>query len=296
MAHPSIGSPVLWVGFTGLILVLLGLDLFVFHRKPHQVKVREALGWTAVWITLAMAFGGFVWARFGPQPALEYLTGFVIEKALSVDNLFVFLVVFSHFAVPPKQQHRVLFWGVLGALVMRAAFVAGGAALMHRFHWVPYVFGAFLVITAVRLLMQREEEPDPEKNLVLRMVRKVAPQLPKLAVVLIVIEATDIVFAVDSIPAIFAITTDPFIVYTSNIFAILGLRSLYFALSGMMGRFHYIKVGLALVLGFVGVKMLISGVLHVPVGISLAVIALMIGGSIAASLLFPPKQGTPMPH
>ncbi len=294
MVH-SVGSPLLWGGFTVLILVLLALDLFVFHRKPHQVKVREALGFSALWISLAFAFAGFVWWRFGPQPALEYVTGYLIEKALSVDNLFVFMVVFSHFAVPPKQQHRVLFWGILGALVMRGVFVAGGAALMARFSWVPYVFGAFLVITGIRLLIQREEEPDPEKNLALRLVRKVAPNLPKLAVVLVVIEATDIVFAVDSIPAIFAVTKDPFIVYTSNIFAILGLRSLYFALAGMMGRFHYIKAGLALVLGFVGVKMLISGILHVPVALSLAVIALLIGGSIAASLLFPPKKARPLP-
>jgi tellurite resistance protein TerC len=294
MVH-SVGSPLLWGGFTVLILVLLALDLFVFHRKPHQVKVREALGFSALWISLAFAFAGFVWWKFGPQLALEYVTGYLIEKALSIDNLFVFMVVFAHFAVPPKQQHRVLFWGILGALVMRALFVGAGAALLTRFHWVAYVFGAFLVITGIRLLIQREEEPDPEKNLALRLVRKVAPNLPKLAVVLVVIEATDIVFAVDSIPAIFAVTKDPFIVYTSNIFAILGLRSLYFALAGMMGRFHYIKAGLALVLGFVGVKMLISGVVHVPVGLSLAVIALLIGGSIGASLLFPPKRPPPLP-
>ena len=290
----GIGTPALWAGFSAVVLVLLAVDLFVFHRKPHEVKVKEALIWTGVWISLALVFCGFVYVQFGSKPALEFLTGFVIEKSLSVDNLFVFMVVLSHFAVPPKQQHRVLFWGVLGALVMRGLFIAGGAALLHRFHWVAYVFGAFLVITGVRLLFQREEEPDPEKSFILRAVRRVAPDLPKLAVVLVVIEATDLVFAVDSIPAIFAVTRDPFIVYTSNIFAILGLRSLYFALAGVMGRFHYIKLGLALVLGFVGVKMLISGVVLVPVAVSLSIIVVLIGGSVAASLMFPP-HGKPRP-
>jgi len=287
MTH-SIGTPLGWAAFSIIVLVLLALDLFVFHRKSHEVKIKEALIWTAVWISLALGFAGFVWFRFGSQPALEYLTGYVIEKALSIDNLFVFMVVFAHFGVAKKDQHHVLFWGVLGALVMRAIFIGLGAALLTRFHWVAYVFGAFLVITGVKLIWQREDEPDPEKGLVLRAVRKVAPNLPKLALVLIVVEATDLVFAVDSIPAIFAVTKDPFIVYTSNIFAIMGLRSLYFALAGMMGKFHYIKLGLALVLGFVGVKMLISGVVHVPVAVSLGVIVLLIGGSIAASLAFPP--------
>ncbi len=293
MAH-SIGTPLAWAVFSVVVLVLLAVDLFVFHRKAHTVKVREALIWTAVWISLAVTFSGYVWLRFGSQHALEYLTGYVIEKSLSIDNLFVFMVVFAHFGVRQKDQHHVLFWGVLGALVMRAVFIGLGATLLEHFHWVAYVFGAFLVITGVRLVWQRDEEPDPERSLILRAVRKLAPNLPKLAVVLIVVETTDLIFAVDSIPAIFAVTTDPFIVYTSNIFAIMGLRSLYFALAGMMGRFHYIKLGLALVLGFVGVKMLISGVVTVPVVVSLAVIVLVIGGSIAASLVFPP-HGKPRP-
>ncbi|MBL8953149.1 MAG: TerC family protein [Myxococcaceae bacterium] len=291
MTH-SIGTPLLWAGFTVVVLVLLALDLFVFHRKAHEVKVKEALIWSAVWISLALGFAGFVWLRAGQQPALEYLTGYVIEKALSVDNLFVFVIVFAHFGVPAKDQHRVLFWGVLGALVMRALFIGLGAALLTRFHWVAYVFGAFLVITGIKLIWQRDDDPDPEAGFILRTVRRIAPNLPKLALVLIVVETTDLVFAVDSIPAIFAVTQDPFIVYTSNIFAIMGLRSLYFALAGVMGRFHYIKLGLALVLGFVGVKMLISGIVHVPVTVSLGVIVLLIGGSVVASLAFPP-QGKP---
>jgi tellurite resistance protein TerC len=288
MAH-SIGTPWLWAGFSALILTLLALDLFVFHRHPHQVKPKEALIWTGVWIALALGFDLFVFLKSGATPALEFLTGYVIEKALSVDNLFVFMIVFAHFAVPQKEQHRVLFWGVLGALVMRGLFIAGGAALLQRFHQVAYVFGAILVITAVRLLLQKDVEPDPEKSWVLKSVRRVAPNLPKLAVVLIVIETTDLVFAVDSIPAIFAVTTDPFIVYTSNIFAILGLRSLYFAMAGVMGRFHYIKQGLAAVLGFVGLKMLFSWVVKVPVVVSLGVIALLLGAAVVASALFPPR-------
>ncbi|MBK7862115.1 MAG: TerC family protein [Archangiaceae bacterium] len=284
----SIGTPLMWGGFAVIVLVLLALDLFVFHRKSHEVKVKEALIWSAVWISLSLAFCGFVFLRSGSGPALEFLTGYLIEKALSVDNLFVFMIVFAHFGVAPKDQHHVLFWGVIGALVMRGLFIAGGAALMTHFHWVTYVFGAFLVFTGGKLLFQRDEEPAPEKGLVMRVLKRVAPQLPKAAVVIIVVEATDLVFAVDSIPAIFGVTTDPFIVYTSNIFAILGLRSLYFALAGVMGRFHYIKPGLALVLGFVGVKMLIAGVVKVPVLVSLAVIVLLLAGAVAASLLFPP--------
>jgi tellurite resistance protein TerC len=285
----SIGTPLLWGGFSIVVVILLALDLLVFHRKPHQVKVKEALIWSCVWISLSVVFAGFISVREGATPGLEFLTGYVVEKALSVDNLFVFMIVFAHFGVAPKDQHHVLFWGVVGALLMRGLFIAGGAALLSHFHWVIYIFGALLVFTGGKLLFPREEEPDPEKGLVLRLVRRVAPRLPKLALVIIVVELTDLVFAVDSIPAIFAVTKDPFIVYTSNIFAILGLRSLYFALAGVMGRFHYLKPGLALVLGFVGVKMLVSGVVQVPVLASLSVIVLLLGGAVAASVFFPPQ-------
>jgi tellurite resistance protein TerC len=303
----SIGTPLLWVGFTLFVLAMLALDLGVFHRKVHEVKVREALIWTGIWISLALAFNAGVYFWFGSQQALEFLTGYVIEKALSVDNIFVFIVVFSTFAVPAKLQHRVLFWGILGALVMRAVFIGLGAALLHRFHWVIYIFGAFLVFTGIRMLMHRNEEVHAERNPLFRLFRRVVPAVSEfregrftvvehgkryatpLLLVLVAIEATDIVFAVDSIPAIFAVTTDPFIVYTSNIFAILGLRALYFALAGMMGKFQYLKVGLSLVLVFVGAKMLVAGVLQIPILVSLAVIVLILAGSIVASLVRRPR-------
>jgi tellurite resistance protein TerC len=299
----SIGSPALWIGFTVFVLVMLALDLGVFHRKIHEVRVREALVWTGIWISLALTFNVGVYYWFGSERALEFLTGYVIEKALSVDNIFVFIVVFSAFGVPARLQHRVLFWGILGALVMRAIFIVVGAALLSRFHWVIYVFGAFLILTGIKLLLQRESEPDPQRNPLFRLFRRVIPTVDTfregrftvveagkryatpLLLVLIAIEATDIVFAVDSIPAIFAVTTDPFIVYTSNIFAILGLRALYFALAGMMDKFHYLKIGLALVLVFVGTKMLIAGAYKIPIVVSLAVILGLLGGSLLASLV-----------
>ncbi len=303
----SVGTPTLWVGFTVFVLLLLAFDLGVVHRKAHIVHVREALVWTAVWIGLALAFNVLVYAWFGSERALEFLTGYVIEKALSVDNLFVFLVVFTYFSVPPQLQHRVLFWGVFGALVMRALFIVVGAALLQAFHWVIYLFGGFLVITGIRLLAQRDAEVHPERNPALRLFRRVVPSVtdyrgahflvrqdgrwyatPLLAV-LVVVEATDIVFAVDSIPAIFAVTEDPFIVYTSNVFAILGLRALYFALAAMMDRFRYLEVGLGLVLTFVGIKMVIADFYKIPIGISLSVVLVLLGGSIAVSLLRPPK-------
>jgi tellurite resistance protein TerC len=282
---------------------MLALDLGVFHRNTHAVGIREALTWTAIWVTLALAFNAGVHLRYGSERGLEFLTGYVIEKALSVDNIFVFIVVFSAFAVPADLQHRVLFWGILGALVMRAIFIVLGAALLHRFHWIIYVFGAFLVFTGIKLLVQRGEEVHPEKNPLFRLFRRFVPSVGEyrggrftvveagkryatpLLLVLVAIEATDIVFAVDSIPAIFAVTTDPFIVYTSNIFAILGLRALYFALAGMMGKFHYLKVGLSLVLVFVGAKMLVAGVYKIPISASLLVILAVLTGSILASLL-----------
>ncbi len=317
----SIGTPVLWVGFTIFVLAMLALDLFVFNRKAHVVKTREALIWSLVWISLSLVFNYLIYVWFGKQHALEFLTGYLIEKALSVDNLFVFLVVFSYFAVPQRLQHRVLFWGILGALVMRAVFILLGAVLIQKFHWIMYFFGAFLIFTGFKLLVQKGEEVHPERNPVIKLFRKffrvvdhykthhfIVKEHGKwfatpLLLVLVVVETTDVVFAVDSIPAIFAVTTDPFIVYTSNIFAILGLRALFFLLAGMIGRFHYLKYGLGLVLAFVGVKMVIVDFYKFPIGISLAVIASLLGLSILISLKSPPvkpelpkpsKDGTPI--
>jgi len=302
----SIGTPLLWIGFTLFVLAMLALDLGVVHRQAHTVRMREALLWTGVWIALALVFNVGVYVWFGAERAFEFLAGYLIEKALSVDNIFVFLVVFSVFAVPAALQHRVLFWGILGALLMRALFIVLGAALLQQFHWVGYLFGAFLVFTGIKLLVQRSGEAHPERNPLLRLFRHCIPAVEDyrgghfivveggkryatpLLVVLVAIEATDIVFAVDSIPAIFAVTTDPFIVYTSNIFAILGLRALYFALAGMMGQFHYLKVGLSLVLAFVGVKMLLVGIYKFPILVSLGVIVALLTGAIVASLLRPP--------
>ncbi len=301
----SIGSPVLWIGFTLFVLAMLALDLGVFHRKAHQVSIREALTWTGIWVALALVFNAGVWHFYGSERALEFLTGYVIEKALSVDNIFVFVIVFGAFGVPAALQHRVLFWGILGALVMRAAFIVLGAALLQRFHWIIYLFGAFLVFTGIKLFLDKGEEVHPERNRLFRLFKRFVPSVSEyhdarftvveagkryatpLLLVLVAIETTDLIFAVDSIPAIFAVTTDPFIVYTSNVFAILGLRSLYFALAGMMEKFHYLKVGLSGVLVFVGTKMLLSGVYPIPIAVSLSAIVLMLGGSVAASLLRP---------
>ncbi len=264
-----------------------------------------------IWISLALLFNAGVYLWFGPERALEFLTGYLIEKALSVDNLFVFLVLFSYFAVPAPLQHRVLFWGIVGALIMRAGFIMAGSVLIQTFHWVIYIFGAFLIFTGIKLLAARESEIHPERNPVLRFLRRVVPSVSDyhgsklmvkvtgrwlatpLLIVLVAIEATDIVFAVDSIPAIFAITTDPFIVFTSNIFAILGLRALYFLLAGMIGKFRYLKIGLGSVLAFVGAKMLLVDIVQIPIVLSLSVVAGLLGCSIAFSLIFPgngPKQ------
>jgi len=308
MRVESIGTPALWLGFTMFVLAMLVLDLGVFHRKTHEVRVREALIWTGVWVALAMLFNLGVYVWFGPVHALEFFTGYVIEKALSVDNLFVFIVVFSAFAVPAELQHRVLLWGILGALVMRALFIVLGAALLQRFHWIGYLFGAFLVFTGIKLLVQRHAEVHPERNPIFRLFRRYVPSVERyrgghftvveagkrratpLLLVLVAIEATDIVFAVDSVPAIFAVPTDPFIVYTSNIFAILGLRALYFALARMMGKFHYLKVGLSLVLTFVGAKMILASIYEIPIVVSLGVIVTVLASAIAASLLRPPRK------
>ena len=311
----TIGSPVLWTAFSVIVLGLLALDLGVFSRKPHEVHFREALTWSAVWVAVALLFNGWIYTRFGTEKALEFLTGYLIEKALSVDNIFIFVVLFAAFAVPKIYQHRVLFWGVIGALVMRAIFIALGAALIQRFHAIIYVFGAILIVTGVKLLIQRNAEPHPERNPIFRSLKRLIPSTPEYAgkkffvvregrrlatplfVVLLAIEVTDLIFAIDSIPAIFAITSDPFIVYTSNVFAILGLRSLYFLLAGVIDRFHLLKVGLALVLIFVGGKMALADFVKVPIGVSLAVIATLLVGSVIASLLFPKAaEDTPLPE
>ncbi|MDR7555429.1 MAG: TerC family protein [Armatimonadota bacterium] len=301
----SVGTPWLWGGFTLFVLAMLALDLGVFHRTAHVIGTREALGWSVFWIALALVFNAGVFRWFGPERGLEFLTGYLIEKALSVDNIFVFLVIFSYFAVPAAYRHRVLFWGVLGAIVFRVIFIVLGAALLAAFHWVIYVFGGLLVVTGVKLLRAPDHEVHPERNPALRLVRRLLPvtatyEGPRffvrregrlyatpLLLVLAVVEATDIVFAIDSIPAIFAVTADPFIVYTSNIFAILGLRALFFLLAGFIERFHYLKVGLALVLVFVGTKMLASDVYKIPIGVSLAVVAGLIGGAVVFSLRRP---------
>lgn len=304
----------LWVGFNIFVLALLAIDLFVFNREAHEIHAGEAALWSAVWITLALIFGGGVYLYLGRVTALEYLTGYLIEKALSVDNIFIFVLIFSYFSVPARYQHRILFWGVLGALVMRGLMIGIGAYLISRFHWVIYIFGGFLVVTGIRLATRREYGIEPEANPVLRVVRRLVPITTRyhaehffvrepirpggperlvatpLFVVLVLVETTDLIFALDSIPAIFAITQDAFIVYTSNVFAILGLRALYFLLAGVMGKFHYLKLGLALVLVFVGLKMLVSSVWPIPIGISLGVIAGVLAISVAASLLFPPRS------
>jgi tellurite resistance protein TerC len=302
----SIASTHLWVIFSIFVLGMLALDLGLFSRKPHEVHFKEALGWSIVWVTLSLIFNAWIYFEYGSQKALEFLTGYLIEKALSVDNIFVFVVLFASFAVPKIYQHRVLFWGVIGALVMRAIFIGLGAALISRFHWIMYIFGAILIYTGIKLMFQGDNhDPHPERNPIYKLGRRLMPAVPEyhgkaftivkngrryatpLLLVLIAIEATDVVFAVDSIPAIFAITTDPFIVYTSNIFAILGLRAMYFLLAGVIDKFHYLNVGLALVLMFVGVKMIIAEWYKVPISASLIVIAALLGASIAASVIWP---------
>jgi tellurite resistance protein TerC len=298
----SVGNVYLWIGFTLFILVLLALDLGVFHRKAHEVRFKEAAIWSSIWVSLAAAFNAGVFFVAGTDKGLEFTAGYLIEKSLAVDNVFVFAVIFTYFAVPAAYQHRVLFWGILGALVMRAIFIFAGAALLDAFHWVIYVFGAFLVLTGVKLVVRRNEHVDPEKNLALRLFRRFVPTVPDyhgqrftivqagkryatpLLAVLVLVEATDLVFAVDSIPAIFAVTDDPFIVYTSNVFAILGLRSMYFLLAGIIDRFRYLKIGLGGVLVFVGAKMVLVDIYKVPTAASLLVIATLLGGSIAYSL------------
>ena len=286
---------------------MLVLDLGVFHRRAHTVKFREALAWSAVWIALAVTFAVVVFFWHGRTPALEFVTGYVIELSLSVDNLFVFLLIFRFFQVPPVHQHKVLFWGILGALIMRAVFIVAGVGLIQRFHWIIYVFGAFLVYSGIKLFFQEEAEIHPEKNPVLRLFRRFVPvtkdyegnkffvrraglYATPLFVVLLVVETTDLLFAVDSIPAILAITRDAFIVYTSNVFAIMGLRSMYFALAGMMEMFRYLHYGLSLVLVFVGAKMLLSHYLEIPTPVALAAVAGVLAISVIASVANPKKS------
>jgi tellurite resistance protein TerC len=305
MGVSSIGNPALWAGFLLFVLAMLALDMGIFHRKDHAIGMREALFWSGIWIGLALLFGAGLTVVFGTVKGLEFFAGYVIEKALSIDNLFVFIVIFAAFKVPAALQHRVLFWGILGALVLRGGFILAGGAFLEAFHWAIYVFGGILVLTGGKLLLRREAEQHPERNPLTRLASRALPldldyqgphflilrngrrYFSSLFLALVTVEFTDVIFAVDSIPAVFAVTGDPFIVFTSNIFAILGLRSLYFLLAGVMDRFRYLKIGLAGVLLFVGAKMLLSGVITIPVGLSLGVIALLIGVSIGVSLLRP---------
>jgi tellurite resistance protein TerC len=297
-----------WVGFTLFVLAMLALDLGVFHREAHEVRVKEAMVWSGVWIALALLFNLVLYYWRGPEPALEFLTGYVIEKSLSVDNIFVFLLIFTYFRVPLRYQHRVLFWGVLGAFVMRAILIALGISLIQRFHWIIYVFGAFLILTGVKMALEKDKEINPERNPALRLFRRFAPVTDDyrdgkffvkeggrrlatpLLIALLVVETTDLVFAVDSIPAILAITPDPFIIYTSNVFAILGLRALYFALAGVMKSFHYLHYGLSAILVFVGAKMLLADFYKIPIGVALGVIAGILIISVIASLAFPRRE------
>jgi tellurite resistance protein TerC len=336
--HSLATSTLAWVGFCIFILVMLAIDLGLFNRKPHEISYRNAAIWSGVWVALALVFAGLLfgplgWELFGAarhQKGLEFLAGYLIELSLSVDNLFVFLLIFSYFKVPPKYQHRVLYWGVLGALVMRIAMIMLGTELIDRFHWIIYFFGAFLVYTGAQMLRGGETEIEPEENLLVRFVSRHVPITRHyerrkfftvvdgkrvgtlLLLVLVVVEVTDLVFAVDSIPAIFGVTTDRFIVYTSNVFAILGLRTFYFLLAGVVEKFHYLKIGLGIVLSFIGVKMLLPllakllaaachtlgyqvladwahGIDDIPIGIALGIVAAVLLASVGASLIWPQK-------
>lgn len=296
-------TPWHWGGFVGAVLLFLALDLGVFHRKAHVVQFKEAMLWTVVWFSVAMLFAGTLIFWRGKDESLEFLTGYIIELSLSMDNVFVIALIFSYFRVPLLFQHRVLFWGIMGALIMRGVMIGAGAALIQRFHWMLYVFGGFLVLTGIKMIFSGDDGVDPEKNPMIRAARRFFPvstefdgqkfltringvrALTPLALVLITVETTDLIFAVDSIPAIFAVTQKPFIVFTSNVFAILGLRSLYFVLANAIGYFRYLKAGLSIVLVFIGGKMLLAKWAHVPTGISLAVVAGIIALSILASYI-----------
>src|ERR671923_503416 len=302
----------LWIAFNLFVVAMSALDLGVFHRTAHLIHVREALAWCALWVTLALLFNLGIFLRLGAEPALEFLTGYLLEYSLSVDNIFVFLMIFTYFRVPYLHQHKVLFWGILGALIMRALFILTGITLIQKFHWVIYIMGGFLVLTGIKMALQKGEEINPERNPVLRLFRRVMPVTESyeggrffvrrgsrllatpLFIVVLVVETTDVIFAVDSIPAILAITLDPFIVYTSNVFAILGLRALFFALAGIIRLFHYLPYGLSLILVFVGIKMLLVDIYKIPIGMALGTVAAVLVISMIASILFPPKpESTP---
>ena len=298
-----------WIGFVVFLALMLAIDLGIFHRKSHTVTFKESLGWTLVWIMLAMMFAAIVYFWKGSEKAIEFITGYVIELSLSVDNLFIFILVFSYFHVPQQYQHKVLFWGILGALVMRVIFIFAGVALISKFHWIIYVFGAIIIISGIKMLFQKDKKIEPEKNPLIRFVKKMIPVTHEyhgdsffiklkngawaatpLFIVLVFIEITDLIFAIDSIPAILAITTDTFIVFTSNVFAILGLRSLYFALAGMLNLFRFLHIGLSLVLIFIGLKMVLSDIYKVPIEYALLIVLSILLTSISASLILKKKK------
>ncbi len=299
-----------WLGFHLLVVIMLALDLGVFNRKAHAPSLREAAWWSVVWILLALAFNGVIWRTMGGVKAAEFFTGYLLEKSLSVDNLFVFILLFTAFQVPARNQHRILYWGVVGAMLLRAVMIAAGITLLNRFSWMILLFGAFLVYTGVKMLVFREHEAaDPRRGALARAFQRILPFDPEggyerlrvrkghrsyatpMLLLLVIVEATDLVFAVDSIPAVLSVTRDPFLAYTSNIFAILGLRSLYFLLARMIDRFHLLKVGLAIILTFVGVKMCIERWVEIPILVSLAVIALILAACVAGSLAWPRAEG-----
>jgi tellurite resistance protein TerC len=300
-------NPVLfWILFNLFVVVMLGLDLGVLNRRPHVIGFREALGWTVGWVCMAAAFAALIFFWRGRPATLEFIGGYLVEQSLSADNLFVFLVIFRYFRVPGELQHRVLFWGIIGALIMRAVFIVAGVGLLRRFDWLIYAFGAFLVYNGIALIRHKQMDVHPDQNPLVRLLRRFVPvtsdyeggkflvrrerrYATPLLMVLLVIETSDLLFAVDSVPAVLAISVDPFIVYTSNVFAILGLRSMYFVLAGMMDRFHYLHYGLSLILVFIGVKMLVSHYYAIPTGVALAIVALVLGMSIVVSLLRPVK-------
>jgi tellurite resistance protein TerC len=304
----------LFIAFNAGVLAVLAIDLGIFNKKAHAASVKEAATWSAVWITLSLGFAGLILTLYGKDPALEFVTGYLIEYSLSIDNIFVIVLIFSYFRIPEKYQHRVLFWGIIGALLMRGTMIGAGALLIQRFHWIIYVFGAFLIFTGIRMATHDEADIEPEANPILRLVRRILPithdyrgqeffvkepptrgappaiMATPLFVVLVLVETTDLIFAVDSIPAIFAVTRDPFLVYTSNVCAILGLRSLYFLLAGVINKFHLLKLGIAAVLTFVGVKMLLSGYYEIPIHLSLLVIVAVLAVSVIASIVLPREE------
>jgi tellurite resistance protein TerC len=300
-----------WIAFITFVLAMLALDLGVFQRNTHEVKPKEAAIWTAVWVALALAFAGGLWFFAGSEPALTFLTGYVIEESLSMDNIFVIVLIFDYFMVPKAYQHRVLFYGILGALVMRGIFIALGTVLLAKFQWIIYVFGGMLVVTGVRMAFKHDESFDADQNPIVKMVRRFFPLTSQyhgkhfftvengrkmatpLFLVVVLVEFTDLIFAIDSIPAIFGVTRDPFIVYTSNIFAVMGLRSLYFLLASVIEKFHLLKYGLAVILTFVGIKMIGEHWVHVPILVSLGVILGVLALSIIASLVWPPPPAPP---